>query len=416
MAWIQQKPNLYVNDGGWYLLFDSADGWTIGHDELDVELPLHDLLNNPGTDLEFIRVDPQTGKMPVALLPGNAINDSFVVQDETARLALSASRGDIAVEQATNTSWILAGDNPHDPAQWLELLMRGVDDVARAQIQGFLTGANQANGFVVLDVNGQIPSSLIPVVSLQRVYTTTQTDPAQIPVLFSTALLGSIVILGDGTSWIRASAQNGDLSDWILLSTMADSVARQQIAVETTARISGDANLQTLVNALNAAVATLQARGAGGMAGNFRWHMPHKVGAKTITQMQQAGWVIQDGTTVESQLVTPGYFTLADLAIVGATDNMLNPYPGRGGLFVRGGAVSGQMQQDSVQSMKFPYSYKTYYTGGYGELPLGSGTWGWTTVSGYTGSAVDDGNGTPRLSLETRAANISAIPMIYVLK
>jgi hypothetical protein len=51
-------------------------------------------------------------------------------------------------------------------------------------------------------------------------------------------------------------------------------------------------------------------------------------GSKTIEEMQQNGWALLDGTTIESQLVASGFFTLSQLAISGTTYTAWNvSYP-----------------------------------------------------------------------------------------
>jgi hypothetical protein len=72
-----------------------------------------------------------------------AITDTFVVADETARLALTdAERGDVAIQTDDGSSWILGGANdPSDPADWFQLGVPGSAPV---------TSVNGQTGAVVL--------------------------------------------------------------------------------------------------------------------------------------------------------------------------------------------------------------------------------------------------------------------------
>jgi hypothetical protein len=58
------------------------------------------------------------GTVPTANLPALAINDTFTVADQTARLALTAQRGDMAYQTDTSTWYILATDTPAVDANW----------------------------------------------------------------------------------------------------------------------------------------------------------------------------------------------------------------------------------------------------------------------------------------------------------
>jgi len=66
-----------------------------------------------------------TGTLGTNQLPALAINDTFVVADQTAMLALTAQRGDIAIRTDTQESFILATDSPATLADWKELTASG---------------------------------------------------------------------------------------------------------------------------------------------------------------------------------------------------------------------------------------------------------------------------------------------------
>jgi hypothetical protein len=69
-----------------------------------------------------LKADLVAGKIPVDQLPAIAITDTYVVNTQTAMLALSAQTGDVAVRSDLNKSFILQGGDPTVLANWQELL------------------------------------------------------------------------------------------------------------------------------------------------------------------------------------------------------------------------------------------------------------------------------------------------------
>jgi hypothetical protein len=61
-------------------------------------------------------------KIPSSFLPAVPINNTFVVANTTARLALVANIGDVAVQTDTQESYILQATPPANPASWVKLL------------------------------------------------------------------------------------------------------------------------------------------------------------------------------------------------------------------------------------------------------------------------------------------------------
>lgn len=148
--------------------------------------------------------------------------------------------------------------------------------------------------------------------------------------------------------------------------------------------------------------------------GNFQWHFTHFAGSKSLAEMQSRGWVILDGTTVESQLVDSGYFSSDDLAITGSLPNMIDPFVGRDGAFVRAGLTTGVLQED--QSQNHTHTATTNAKAN-ATNPSGPGYSGGGTDM-VTGTVVvsppsANGEGTPRLGAETQPVNISAIPLLF---
>lgn len=66
-----------------------------------------------------------TGTIPTSALPPLAVNEVFPVASQTAMLALSAQRGDMAIRSDINRTFVLATDNPGTLADWKEVSAAG---------------------------------------------------------------------------------------------------------------------------------------------------------------------------------------------------------------------------------------------------------------------------------------------------
>ncbi|TGK25380.1 hypothetical protein [Leptospira stimsonii] len=129
MSWAQIEPGLWSNDSGWLLEFIPGVGPYAYSEELEDEipntgLPLQDLFNNPFIPL--VTVDPDTGKIPVSLMPPLAITDVYLVNTQGEMLALIAEKGDVAIRSDLPgaPSFILAGNDPTFLGNWKEITVR----------------------------------------------------------------------------------------------------------------------------------------------------------------------------------------------------------------------------------------------------------------------------------------------------
>lgn len=66
-----------------------------------------------------------TGTIPTSALPSLAISETNVVASESAMLALTAQRGDVAIRTDVNKTFILAADAPATLANWKEITASG---------------------------------------------------------------------------------------------------------------------------------------------------------------------------------------------------------------------------------------------------------------------------------------------------
>jgi hypothetical protein len=94
-----------------------------------------------------------SGKLTAGQLPALAINDVFSVASQAAMLALTAERGDVAIRSDTNTSYILAADDPTTLANWKPILF-SAPVVSVAGLTGAISsaGLKTALSLVVADL------------------------------------------------------------------------------------------------------------------------------------------------------------------------------------------------------------------------------------------------------------------------
>lgn len=77
---------------------------------------------NTGTSSGNIPTLDSNGKLADSVIPAVAITDTYVVATETAMLALSAQKGDIAIRSDLNKSFVLQTTPASTLANWKELL------------------------------------------------------------------------------------------------------------------------------------------------------------------------------------------------------------------------------------------------------------------------------------------------------
>lgn len=84
------------------------------------------------------KADLVNGQIPTSQIPALATTETYVVEDEAERLALECERGDIVAQTGTDRgTYILKGDDPSDPVDWVLL---PPPDAAVASVNGY-TGA-----------------------------------------------------------------------------------------------------------------------------------------------------------------------------------------------------------------------------------------------------------------------------------
>jgi N-acetylneuraminic acid mutarotase len=121
-----------------------------------------------------------TGKIPFAQIPAVAITDTFSVASQSAMLALTAQRGDVAVRTDLSESFILTTDDPTQLANWQQLLhpsatitsfngRGGAVTLTAGDVTGALTYTPEdaskkgaANGYASLDATSKLPAAQLP--------------------------------------------------------------------------------------------------------------------------------------------------------------------------------------------------------------------------------------------------------------
>lgn len=97
---------------------------------------------NTGTSAGQIPILDGSGLLDASILPALAITDTFEVSSQSAMLALTAQRGDVAVRSDLSKSFILKSNSPSTLADWVELL---TPTAAVASVAG-LTGTISSSG------------------------------------------------------------------------------------------------------------------------------------------------------------------------------------------------------------------------------------------------------------------------------
>lgn len=91
------------------------------------------------------------GLIPTSALPPLAINETFAPANQTAMLALTAQRGDMAIRVDNGFTYVLATDSPSTLADWKQITAAGsVTSVA---------GKTGAVSLVVADVSGAVSTT-----------------------------------------------------------------------------------------------------------------------------------------------------------------------------------------------------------------------------------------------------------------
>ena len=127
--------------------WDTAHGWG------DHSVAGYEVTTNKGTANGYASLDAN-GKVPSTQIPPLALTEVNVVADETARLALTAQEGDVAIQTDTSTTYIHNGGSAGTNADWstIEAPVTETDPVFTASAafgiaSGDITNWNTAFGW-----------------------------------------------------------------------------------------------------------------------------------------------------------------------------------------------------------------------------------------------------------------------------
>ncbi|PWE57123.1 hypothetical protein DEM27_05635 [Metarhizobium album] len=109
-----------------------------------------------GTSAGNIPVLDGSGKLDTSILPSLAITETFVVNNQSAMLALTAQTGDVAIRTDLNKSLILSTNSPSTLADWKELLTPPNSVLSVAGLTGAISAAalKTALSIAASDISG----------------------------------------------------------------------------------------------------------------------------------------------------------------------------------------------------------------------------------------------------------------------
>lgn len=94
-----------------------------------------------GTGAGQVPVLDGSGLLDVSIIPAVAITDTFVVSSQVAMLALTAEKGDIAIRDDVNKTFVLSSNSPSTLADWKELLSPTGAVVSVAGLSGTISAS-----------------------------------------------------------------------------------------------------------------------------------------------------------------------------------------------------------------------------------------------------------------------------------
>ena len=112
------------HDANYATVAHSHDDRYYTESEVDASLALKLDANQKGV-ANGVATLGSDSKIPISQLPALAINETFTATSQSAMLALTAQRGDIAIRTDINKTYILSSDSPTTLVDWKELVSGG---------------------------------------------------------------------------------------------------------------------------------------------------------------------------------------------------------------------------------------------------------------------------------------------------
>ena len=221
-----------------------------------------------GTASGNIPVLDSSGKLNTSVLPALAITDTFVVASQSAMLALTVQKGDVAIRTDENKTYILKAEPGSTLANWQEILTplaavtsvngkTGVVILVASDIGAIpTTEKGAASGVATLDTSTKIPIAQIPTQSTvsnsttqvptgAAVYTHTNATSAHSATATPTA---SRIAMWDANARLKSTTPSA--TDDVATKSYVDTLAAGQ-SYRTTFTGSGTATTFTITHNLN---------------------------------------------------------------------------------------------------------------------------------------------------------------------
>lgn len=428
MAWSELEPGQWSSDSGLILENRPGFGPYVYSEDLEDEIPdsgipLVDFFKNPL--LSVVTVDPDTGKLPVSLMPSITITDLFIVNNQAAMLSLSAQRGDIAVRTDIPGPgmFILSGDDPTFLPNWIPITTKFTDwNDIRNKPTTFPPDSHDHDTRYytksVMDSSlsnkrniGDIPASEVTEDTNRRFVSDVEKNQWNSSAIGNVSIpLGGI--LEDGLDQLPIAnfkETNGQAISRVTYSTIWNLVRRNVTSiVPSTDRINVSAHGLTEGQFIKFSFT------GGGITALTNYYVRNPTANDFQISTNSTGGVINLTSSQTGELVINVEYGFGD----GSTTFNV---PDRRGIFLRGAGVHGSRAKTSGgnydggpvgtagQDRQIPHRHQQYA----GDVAGGSyGSGGRYADSGgasaatilYTGSSVSDGTGNPRNGNEVAPA------------
>jgi hypothetical protein len=109
---------------------------------------------NTGTSSGNVPVLDGSGLLSTSVLPPLAITDVSIVASQSAMLALTAQKGDVAIRSDLNKSFVLSTNSPSTLADWKELLTPTDTVLSVAGLTGAISASSLLAAIGAVDKNG----------------------------------------------------------------------------------------------------------------------------------------------------------------------------------------------------------------------------------------------------------------------
>ncbi len=188
-----------------------------------------------GTSAGNIPVLDGGGKLDTSILPALAITETFVVNSQSAMLALAAQTGDVAIRTDLNKTFILSTNNPGTLADWKEMLTPTDAVLSVAGLTGAISASalKTALAIAAADItdasaNGRSLITAANYAAMRTLLglvigTNVQAYDADLAAIAALTPTNGNVITGNGTTWVSQAPSGAALPTFIARDEKASS-------------------------------------------------------------------------------------------------------------------------------------------------------------------------------------------------